>query len=108
MLPLAAARDALNAPAYELLAAPVAKVAAMCAQKDHTVATSRAAMPRWNELSKRLTRLARGDADEVRLANVFLTLALVEKEDFDADRLTALDEEWRRLFRGEAGAREAA
>ena len=108
VLPLAAARDALNAPAYELLAAPVAKVAAMCAQKDHTVATSRAAMPRWNELSKRLTRLARGDADEVRLANVFLTLALVEKEDFDADRLTALDEEWRRLFRGEAGAREAA
>ena len=42
-------------------------------------------MPQWNELSKRLTRLARGDANEIQLGNVFLTLALVEKEEFDAD-----------------------
>jgi hypothetical protein len=65
-------------------------------------------MPRWSELSKRLTRLARGDADEVQLGNIFLTLALVEKEDFDADALTALDGEWRQLFRDGVDEREAA
>jgi hypothetical protein len=44
----------------------------------------------------------------VQLGNVFLTLALVEKQDFDADALTALDGEWRVLFRGDADEREAA
>ena len=38
VLPLAAARDGLNAPAYELLAEPMAKVATMCAQKQHSIA----------------------------------------------------------------------
>ena len=108
VLPLAAARDGLNAPAYELLAVPMAQVAGMCAQKHHSIAVSRAVMPRWSELSKRLTRLARGDADEVQLGNIFLTLALVEKEDFDADALTALDGEWRQLFRDGVDEREAA
>ena len=108
VLPQAAERDGLNAPAYELLAEPMAKVAAMCGQKKHQIAVSRAAMPRWNELSKRAARLARGDADDVQLGNIFLTLALVEKLEFDADQLIALDEEWRQLFRGDADEREAA
>ena len=108
VLPLAAACDGLNAPAYELLAAPVAKVAAMCAQRQHSIAVSRSEMPHWNELSKRIARLGRGDADEIQLGNLFLTLALVEKEDFDADALTALDAEWRSLFHGHSGEQEAA
>ena len=108
VLPLAAACDGLNAPAYELLGEPMAKVATLCAQKKHSVAVSRAAMPQWNELSKRLTRLARGDANEIQLGNVFLTLALVEKEEFDADALTELDDKWGRLFRGDEDEREAA
>ncbi len=107
-LPQAAARDALNAPAYELLAEPMAKVAAMCAEKQHSIALPRSDMPRWQDFAKRLSRLARGDADDVQLGNVFLTLALVEKQDFDADALTALDGEWRVLFRGGADEREAA
>ena len=108
VLPLAAARDGLNAPAYELLAAPMAKVAAMCAQQRHSIAVSRADMPRWNELSKRLAALARGDAGEVQLGNLFLTLALVEKQDFDADALTSLDAKWRQLFMDCTDEREAA
>ena len=108
VLPLAAARDCLNAPAYELLAGPMAKVAAMCAEKQHSIAVTRSAMPRWSELSKRLARLARGDADDVQLGNIFLTLALVEKQEFDADELVALDAEWRALFAGPADEREAA
>jgi MoxR-like ATPase len=108
VLPLAAACDGLNAPAYDLLAAPMAKVAAMCAQRQHSIAASRSEMPRWNELSKRIARLGRGDAHEVRLGNLFLTLALVEKELFDADALIALDAEWRALFQGHPDEREAA
>jgi hypothetical protein len=108
VLPQAAERDGLNAPAYELLVEPMAKVAAMCGQKKHQIAVSRAAMPRWNELSKRAARLARGDADDIQLGNIFLTLALVERLEFDADQLIALDEEWRQLFRGDADEREAA
>ena len=108
VLPRVAERDALNAPAYELLAEPMAKVATMCAQKQHAIRASRSEMPKWNEFSKRLSRLARGDADDVQLANVFLTIALAEKEDFDAEQLIALDAEWRRLFGGDAGEREAA
>lgn len=99
VLPLAAARDSLNAPAYELLADPVSKVAAMCAQQQHSIATSRADMPRWNELSKRIAQLARGDADDIQLGNVLLTLALVEKAEFDADQMIELDRKWRELFR---------
>ena len=108
VLPLVAACDGLNAPAYDLLAAPMAKVATMCAQRLHSIAVSRSEMPRWNELSKRIARLGRGDAHEVRLGNLFLTLALVEKEDFDADALVALDAEWRALFEGHSDEREAA
>ena len=108
VLPLAAACDGLNAPAYDLLAAPMAKVAAMCAQRQHSIAVSRSEMPRWNELSKRIARLGRGDADEIQLGNLFLTLALVEKEDFDADALTALDAEWRDVVPGDSDEREAA
>ena len=76
----------------------MAKVAAMCAQKQHSIAAvalRHAALER--ALAKRLSRLARGDADDVQLGNIFLTLALVEKQDFDADALTALDGEWRAL-----------
>ena len=108
VLPLAAARDCLNAPAFELVAGPIAQVAKTCAQQKHSIAVSRSEMPQWNELSKRLTRLAKGGPDDIQLANIFLTLALVEKQDFDADVLTALDAEWGRLFRGEVDAREAA
>jgi len=108
VLPLASARDCLNAPAFELLAAPIAKVASACAQKQHSIAVSRAQMPRWGELSKVLSRLARGGPDEIELGNVFLTLALVEKEEFDADALTTLDAEWRALFGPDAVLREAA
>ena len=108
VLPLAAACDGLNAPAYDLLAAPMAKVAAMCAQRQHSIAVSRSEMPHWNEISKRIARLGRGDASEIQLGNIFLTIALVEKEDFDAEALTALDAEWEKLFRGAPGEREAA
>ncbi len=107
-LPLAAAHDRLNAPAYQLLAEPVAKVAAMCAQKQHSVATSRADMPRWNELSRQVARLARGDADDIQLGNVLLTLALVEKAEFDADQMIELDKKWRALFRESESAVERA
>lgn len=108
VLPLAAQRDALNAPAYELLAGPMAKVTTLCAQKRHSVAVSRSSMPQWSELSRQVARLARGDADDIQLGNVFLTLALVEKLEFDFDPLIALDGEWRRLFRGDLDEREAA
>jgi hypothetical protein len=108
VLPLAAECDGLNAPAYELLAEPMAKVTTLCVQKQHSVAVSRAAMPQWNELSKRVAGLARGDVDDIQLGNIFLTLALVEKVEFDADQLIALDGEWRRLFRGDLDEREAA
>ena len=74
----------------------------------NSIALPRSDMPRWQDFAKRLSRLARGDADDVQLGNVFLTLALVEKQDFDADALTALDGEWRVLFRGGADEREAA
>jgi hypothetical protein len=99
VLPLAAARDSLNAPAYELLAGSVANVAKMCSQKQHSIAASRSAMPQWNELSKQVAKLARGDADDIQLGNVFLTLALVEKAEFDAEQMIALDQQWRLLFR---------
>ena len=108
VLPIAAAWDALNAPAYELLAAPMAKVAALCAQRLHSVAMPRSDMPRWNELSTCVARLGRGDPHDVRLGNVLLTIALVEKESFDADALVALDAEWRALFQGQPDEREAA
>jgi hypothetical protein len=108
VLPLAAAHDGLNAPAYQLLADPVAKVATMCAQKQHSIATSRADMPRWNELSKRIAQLARGDADDIQLGNVLLTLALVEKAEFDAEQMIELDRKWRELFREPEGIAERA
>lgn len=108
VLPRAAACNSLNAPAYELLAEPMAKVAALCAQPQHSIAVARSTMPRWNELSKRLTQLGRGDASAVLLGNILLTLALVEKAEFDADRLIALDGEWARMFDGDIDEREAA
>jgi hypothetical protein len=108
VLPLAAGLDALNAPAYELLAESMGKVTALCAQKKHSIAVTRSAMPQWNELSTRLARLARGDMDDIQLGNIFLTLALIEKAEFDADQLVALDAEWRRLFHGDVDEREAA
>ena len=49
-----------------------------------------------------------GSAVAIVLARAGWSVALVEKEDFDVDQLIALDGEWRRLFRGDAGAREAA
>ena len=98
VLPLAAGRDCLNAPALELLAGPVAKVAAMCGQQQHSITALRSAMPQWNELSKHVARLARGDADDIQLGNVILTLALVERVEVDAEHLIGVDRTWRDLF----------
>lgn len=98
-LPLAAASNCLTAPAYELLAEPVAKVAAFCTGDKHSVEVPRATMPLWNELSKALTQLARGNDDDVKLGNVLLTVAIVERAEFEVDALIELDREWRELFR---------
>ncbi len=107
VLPIAAARDCLNAPALELLAEPIARVATVCGQKQHAISISRADTPHWNALSKRLARLRRGSADEVELGNIFLTLALVEKERFDPDVLTSLDGRWQTVFRKSVSKRKA-
>ena len=56
---------------------------------------------------KRLARLRRGSADEVELGNIFLTLALVEKERFDPDVLTSLDGRWQTVFRKSVSKRKA-
>ena len=108
VLPLAAGRDCLDAPALEMLAAPMIRVAEVCAQREHSLTTVRSTMPRWNALAKKLAQLARGTPDDVELGNVLLTAAVVERQDFDVDALVALDADWRELFAADADVREAA
>lgn len=108
VLPRAAAVDALNAPACELLADLMGKVTAFCVEGTHSIGVSRADMPKWNELTKVVGRLGKGSADDVELANVLLTIALVEKEAFEPEQLVAIDAEYRRLFEEDSPERAAA
>jgi hypothetical protein len=108
VLPRAAALECLNVPAYELLAAPLAKLVDLCTVGEHSVALPRTRMPEWSALSKRVTELSRGSAADPQLANVLLTLFAVERQSFDPDALVALDARWQALFADVADAQPEA
>jgi MoxR-like ATPase len=108
VLPRAAALDCLNVPAYEVLAAPLAKLVDLCAVGEHSVTLARPRMPEWSALSKRVSELSRGDAADPQLANVLLTLFAVEQQSFDPDALVALDARWMALFADQADAQPEA
>jgi len=108
VLPRAAALECLNVPAYELLAAPLAKLVDLCVMGEHAVTLARTRMPEWSALSKRVSELSRGRAADVQLANVLLTLFAVEQQSFDPDALVALDARWMALFADQADAQPEA
>lgn len=98
VLPCAAALQCLNAPAYELLAGPLAKLVDVCADGEVSFQLPRERMPLWQAASSRAMALARGPQPDPQLANILLTLVAVERERFDVDELIALDREWAALF----------
>jgi MoxR-like ATPase len=108
VLPRAAALECLNVPAYELLAAPMARLVDLCTVGEHSVALPRTRMPEWSALSKRVTELSRGTKADPQLANVLLTLFAVERQSFDPDVLVALDARWQALFADVADAQPEA
>lgn len=108
VLPRAAALECLNVPAYELLAAPLAKLVDLCAVGEHAVALPRSRMPEWSALSKRVSELSRGPQADPQLANILLTLFAVERQPVDPDALVALDARWRALFADPADAQPEA
>jgi MoxR-like ATPase len=94
VLPLAAERECLTVPAYELLATPLARLVNVCDQEQLTIALPRQRMREWNAVSGWAHKLSKGTADDAQLANILLTLVAVEEQVFDADELVALDRSW--------------
>jgi hypothetical protein len=101
LLPVAAERECLTVPAYELLAGPLAKLVDLCDSDQLTLSLPRDRMKEWNAVSQRVSRLSKGDARDAQLANILLTLVAVERESFDVDELLAVDQEWCALFASE-------
>jgi len=98
LLPLAAERECLTVPAYELLAAPLTPLVDLSDCGPLTIEMRRDRMTEWNAVSRQVSRLAKGDARDVQLANILLTLMASENQVFDADELVELDRAWGALF----------
>ena len=108
VLPIVAQRDCLTVPAYELLAAPLAKLAVLCEQDEVSATMCRSRMAGWNAASAWALKLRKGNESDAQLANILLTLVAVEQEQFNADEVVALDRTWASLFHGESTAERAA
>ena len=101
VLPIVAQRDCLTVPAYEMLAAPLAKLAELCEHDELSATMCRSRMADWNAASAWALKLRKGDESDAQLANILLTLVAVEQEQFNADEMVALDRTWASLFRGD-------
>jgi hypothetical protein len=108
VLPIVAQRDCLTVPAYELLAAPIAKLGELCERDEISATMCRSRMADWNAASAWALKLRKGDEADAQLANILLMLVAVEQEQFNADELVALDRSWAALFHGESTDARAA
>lgn len=98
LFPIATARGCLNVPAFELISAPMQKLAGFCANAHNVFHMGRERMPEWNALLARAGRLNGMGEREAQMGNLMLALFAVENQKFDPEKLEAFDERCRSLF----------